>query len=187
MAWKLAKSLHTLRDQVNNNYPKRSKKSDGTIGDSAHSKRASDHNPNSRGDVTALDLTHDPAGGFDAHKFAEHLRAARDPRIKYIISNRRIFSSTGNGAWEWRKYTGSNPHSAHIHISASADHARYNSPEPWKMPGKVVTVGHGFADLPQSADDLPPQDDDNGIDDEEMHDRPEVSDGDDDGHSPDAA
>lgn len=174
MAWKLAKSLNTLRDQVNNNYPKRSKKSDGTIGDTAHSQRKSDHNPNSRGDVTAIDFTHDPAGGFDAHKFAEHLRAARDPRIKYIISNRRIASAP---SFEWKKYSGSNPHSAHIHISASADHARYNSPEPWKMPGKVV-VAMGIADLPQSADDLPPQDDDTGTDDEEMHDRPEVSDGD---------
>lgn len=115
MAWRLAKSLETLRNQVNATYPSRSKVSDGTIGNAAHAATASDHNPNSQGVVCALDLTHDPAHGFDAHALAERLRVNRHPNLKYIISNSRIAGAWTN--WGWQKYTGSNPHSKHIHVS----------------------------------------------------------------------
>lgn len=115
MAWRLAKSLETLRSQVNAKYPNRSKASDGTIGDEAHRKEASDHNPNGAGVVTALDLTHDPKNGFDAHKTANTLLAKRHPNLKYIISNSRIGGS--HTGWKWTPYSSSNPHSQHIHVS----------------------------------------------------------------------
>jgi hypothetical protein len=67
MAWRPAKSLIQLRDQINQIAPNRSKASDGTIGDAAHASRASDHNPWVRegdaGVVTAIDITHDPDDG----------------------------------------------------------------------------------------------------------------------------
>lgn len=133
--WRLAKSLHTLRDQVNARWPKRRKGHDGAIGDAAHAKRASDHNPNILDDihgvVSALDITHDPRGGCDAHAFAEHLRVTKDPRIKYIISNARICSPPG---FAWRKYTGSNPHRSHIHISVKGDKRHYDSMARWVLP-----------------------------------------------------
>ena len=113
MSWRLARGLEKLRQQVNAKYPNRSKRSDGTIGDRAHASRASDHNPR-HGIVHALDLTHDPRN-LDVHALADRLRASRDSRISYIISNRRI-ASAKNG-WAWRRYTGSNPHSGHMHIS----------------------------------------------------------------------
>lgn len=47
---------------------------------------------------------------------AEKLRTSKDPRISYVISNKRIFSST-KSPWTWRAYTGSNPHSKHVHVS----------------------------------------------------------------------
>lgn len=112
---RLANSLVRLRDQVNAAYPNRSKASDGWIGDAAHASTPSDHNPNSQGVVNALDLTHSPATGFDAHALAERLRVNRHPNLRYIISNSRI-ASAGTG-WNWKAYTGSNPHSKHIHIS----------------------------------------------------------------------
>jgi hypothetical protein len=115
MAWRLARGLDKLRSQVNAKYPNRSRKIDGTIGDAKHSARASDHNPRG-GIVHAWDVTHSPATGFDAHAFAERLRTARDPRISYVISNARIFSST-KSPWVWRKYGGSNPHRSHVHVS----------------------------------------------------------------------
>lgn len=115
MAWRLAYSLDTLRSQVNAAWPNRSKVSDGTIGDSSHASQPSDHNMNAAGVVCALDLTHDPAHGFDAHALADRLRVNRHPNLKYIISNRRIAGDwTG---WNWRSYSGSNPHDKHIHIS----------------------------------------------------------------------
>lgn len=135
--WRLAKSLHTLREQLNERYPKRSKKSDGTIGDASHASRASDHNPHLMDDihgvVSALDVTHDPKGGCDAHALAEHLRVTKDPRIKYVISRGRIFSATVS-PWRWRKYTGRNPHHAHIHISVKGDKRHYDSMARWVLP-----------------------------------------------------
>ncbi|HKV33547.1 MAG TPA: hypothetical protein VJP89_04485, partial [Pyrinomonadaceae bacterium] len=61
MAWRVAKSLLRLREQINELAPNRSKASDGTIGDAAHASRKSDHNPwvkdGSIGVVTAMDIT----------------------------------------------------------------------------------------------------------------------------------
>lgn len=135
--WRLAKSLLTLRTQVNQRWPKRKTTHDGTIGDRSHAKRISDHNPSIMDDVhgvvSALDITHDPRGGCDAHQLAEHLRTTRDVRIKYIISNGRIFSST-KSPWTWRKYTGSNPHKSHIHISVRGDKRHYDSMARWVLP-----------------------------------------------------
>lgn len=124
-SWRLAYSLETLRSQVNTAYPNRSKVSDGTIGDTAHASTASDHNPNAAGVVTAMDLTHDPAHGFDAHKTADMLLVNRHPNLKYIISNRRIAGAwTG---WKWVAYTGAIPHDKHIHISVGVGNDGYST------------------------------------------------------------
>lgn len=115
MDWTLAPSLVTLRNQINATWPNRSKASDGTIGDAAHGKVPSDHNPNSAGVVCALDVTHDPANGFNAHALADILVANRHPQLKYVISNSRIAGPwTG---WKWTAYYGSNKHDKHIHVS----------------------------------------------------------------------
>lgn len=140
MSWRLARSLDTLRMQVNQRWPKRSKVSDGTIGDEAHASRSSDHNPwikdGAVGVVSGMDITHDPASGCDSYALAEVLRDGRDPRIKYIISNRRICSSeptNGKPAWAWRSYTGINPHNHHVHISVKSDKADYDAPQLWNL------------------------------------------------------
>jgi hypothetical protein len=118
MAWRLAKGLERLRDQVNEKYPGRSKESDGSIGDTAHSARKSDHNPDAKGVVHAIDITHDPRNGFDSYKFAEHLLRTQDPRLSYVISNGKIGSGPkGPAPGIWRKYGGSNPHDHHVHVS----------------------------------------------------------------------
>lgn len=138
MTWRLAKSLTRLREQVNAKWPERSKQSDGTKGDDAHASRTSDHNPNKNGDVTALDLTHDPAHGFNSYKFADWLMIARDSRIKYVISNSRIASgSDGPQPWVWRKYTGANKHDHHVHISVKADPVVYDNGRDWFIDGYV--------------------------------------------------
>jgi len=142
MAWRVADSLLKLREQVNAKFPSRSKASDGTIGDEAHASRASDHNPwikdGKVGVVSGMDITHDPKNGVDSEKLAEQLRLSRDPRIKYIISNRKICSSEVS-PWQWRKYSGSNPHNHHVHISVKSDKAHYDDKAPWEIPmlGKV--------------------------------------------------
>lgn len=114
--WWLAPSLVELFAEADRLAPNRSTLSDGSIGDPSHSARASDHNPAANGAVCAADLTHDPRGGMDAHAFAEHLRVARDGRVKYVISRGRIVSAT-RSPWVWRTYTGANPHDKHVHVS----------------------------------------------------------------------
>lgn len=118
MSYRLSRGLEKLRSQVNAKFQSRSKDSDGWIGDTSHSARASDHNPDSSGVVHAIDITHDPKGGFDSYAFADMLLAKQDRRLKYVISNRRIGSGPGGPSpGVWRKYTGANPHDHHCHIS----------------------------------------------------------------------
>lgn len=147
MTWRECESLLQLRDQVNKLWPHRSKESDGTIGDEAHASRSSDHNPWFKeagiGIVTAMDITHDPAQGFDSYAFADMLLKNRDPRIKYVISNRRIGSGhEGPNPWVWRHYSGANPHDHHCHISVLSDKAHYDSRTPWSIDASVVTNGN---------------------------------------------
>lgn len=134
MKWRVARSLIVLRNQVNAKFPNRNKDWDGTIGDANHASRNSDHNPwVDDGVVTAIDITHDPRDGVDSYEMAEELRQSRDPRIKYIISNRKIASSTVQ-PWKWRKYTGSNPHDHHVHISVNSQKRYYDDDAPWEIP-----------------------------------------------------
>jgi hypothetical protein len=148
MAWRLAKSLETLRSQVNAAYPKRSKVSDGTIGDAAHQATPSDHNPNPNGVVTALDLTHDPANGFDAHKLAEHLRKYRHPNLRYVISNGRVAGYWTD--WQWWPSTG---HTQHVHVSVGNHKVpdgkttyNYDSTQRWDInyKGDAMLTKHGI-------------------------------------------
>lgn len=139
MSWRLAKSLEKLRAQIDAAHPDRSKKSDGTIGDAAHAATRSDHNPDSGGVVRALDITDDPDNGVSAEWLAEVLRASKDSRISYLISNRRIASSysvPGHAAWTWRPYSGINAHTSHVHVSVVAGKPG-DSTKAWTIDAKL--------------------------------------------------
>lgn len=94
-------------------WPNRNRASDGICGDARHQARVSDHN-----EGNAFDLTHDPAGGCDAHRLVQGLVDRRDPRVKYVISNGRIWNP--NVSPDWRAYSGENPHTKHAHVSIHA-------------------------------------------------------------------
>lgn len=152
MAWRLAKGLETLRSQVNAKYPGRSKDSDGSIGDEHHSARESDHNPDGAGIVHAIDITHDPKGGFDSYAFADMMLSKQDPRLKYVISNRRIGSGpAGPSAGVWRKYTGINPHDHHCHISIMSG-SKADDTSSWNIDGMKAPSAEVLAAQPA----LPP-------------------------------
>ena len=117
----LSKAAETLRDQINETWLDRDKRSDGWIGDSKHALRTikSDHNPRpDTGEVCALDID---AGLSNeqgiSYALADQLRltAKKDKRISYIIFSKKICSS--KSLWRWVKYRGINPHDKHIHIS----------------------------------------------------------------------
>ena len=149
----MAKSLETLLAQINALSPNRDKSSDGGIGNAEHSARTSDHNPDDDGVVKARDFTHDPLHGIDSEKLAEALRASKDGRIKYLISNRKIaasYATGGKAAWAWRPYSGSNPHNHHCHISVLADAAHYDDTRPWVFD---LTVASAQASEPEIKSD----------------------------------
>jgi hypothetical protein len=116
----------TLRNQVNKRWPKRDKRSDGWIGDKAHAGRQSDHNPDARGLVHALDIDADldPKDPGAAQRLANQIVAYASSgipganRIKYVVFNDQIASGTyANSMWKWR---GSGyGHMHHIHVSFS--------------------------------------------------------------------
>lgn len=140
MTWRLAESLRTLIAQVNIEAPNRSKRSDGTIGDAEHATRVSDHNPNSSGVVTAVDLTHDPDHGADMNRISDALLKSRDPRIKYVIWNRRLFSTNRAPFWEWRAYTGPSPHDKHMHVSVVGVQSLWDDVRKWSIGADMLTT-----------------------------------------------
>lgn len=132
--------LVVLRNEFNLLNPKRDRTSDGWIGDKAHAASVSDHNPDKRGLVHAIDVDKD---GLEVNKVVAHLvsrcKAGAEKRLKYIIWNRTIWSAS----WGWtaRKYTGSNPHTHHFHISAVATPTLENDKKTWGIAtlGKIIT------------------------------------------------
>jgi hypothetical protein len=124
----IAPAARAALEEATRRWPRRSKVSDGTIGDPAHRDRPSDHNPDRDGVVLAFDLTHDPGAGCDAHRLVRLAVARRDPRIKYAISQGRIWSAERAGEG-WRTYNGSNPHHKHAHVSVRKQFA--DDTRPW--------------------------------------------------------
>lgn len=94
----------------------------GWIGDPAHQSGTSDHNPEADGSVDAIDPMIGPSFTFaECQEFIDDLVATRDPRLAYVIWNKRIISSTIS-PWTWRAYTGDDPHTGHAHISVNDKH-----------------------------------------------------------------
>src|SRR5262249_567826 len=131
--WRVAKSLLHLREQINARAPNRDKSNDGTIGDTSHAARASDHNPDKNGVVKAIDISNDPAHKVVSHDIAEAIRESKDRRVSYLISDGRIGRAT-TWPWKWRPYNGPNGHYHHVHVSAKALPALYDNEKDWALP-----------------------------------------------------
>jgi hypothetical protein len=138
MSWKLVAGGETLRDQVNKRWPKRDKRSDGAVGDLLHQARRSDHNPDSKGQVHAIDIDEDLRGSKnDNIWFADQLiayartRKGGSSRLKYVVYENEIASGTyANHFWVWRgDHYG---HEHHIHVSfttqGESDGMRFDIP-----------------------------------------------------------
>lgn len=102
-------------------WPRRSRKSDGIMGDDAHQQRKSDHN-----EGNAFDLTHDPKNGVDCNILSQLV--IDDPRVTYVIWNGKIYNRERK---EWLKYNGSNQHTHHMHVSIKPDARTDVSSWPW--------------------------------------------------------
>ncbi len=102
--------------------PKRKKASDGLLPSKAHIKA----NPNSDHNTgLAVDLTHDPDKGIDCEVIFQELK--KDRRVSYLIFNKKIWSPHKASQGD-RAYTGSNPHTKHLHLSIKEEFAKDTSP-----------------------------------------------------------
>ena len=133
----LCRAGQQLREQFDDSFPDRDRRSDGWIGDLRHSARPSDHNPDREtGIVRAIDVDRDvhKSGKPDLMPdIADQIRLAAkagEKRIAYIIFAGRIASS--RMGWRWRPYKGSNPHNHHLHVSftktGDIDNSFFNIP-----------------------------------------------------------
>ena len=116
----LSKAGQQLREQIDDSYPDRDRKSDGWIGDAAHAARPSDHNPDPiNAIVRAIDVDKDlNTRPSTAAYLADQIRLCAksgEKRIAYIIYSGKIASA--KKSWSWRTYDGINRHDHHIHIS----------------------------------------------------------------------
>ena len=119
---RLSKAAIQLREQIDDSFANRDRTSDGWIGDTRHSARKSDHNPDEQGWVRAIDVDRDLSGRAKPDlmpDLADQIRllckSKKETRITYIIFDGRIASS--KKAWAWRTYEGTNKHNHHCHIS----------------------------------------------------------------------
>lgn len=108
----LAPSLVRLRAEINARWPGRSTVSDGWIGNAAHQKTISDHNPDATGCVRAIDVT---STGIAPLQLLALVEADPHGRARYVIWDRHIYQR--KFGWVKRPYTGASPHTEHVHIS----------------------------------------------------------------------
>ena len=129
--------------------PSRKKASDGLLPSAAHIKQSpdSDHNTG-----YAVDLTHDPESGVDCSDIFEKLK--EDKRVKYLIFNKKIWSKDkarlGN-----RPYTGSNPHTKHLHISINNGYGDDTSPWFWWLNQPKIVNQLRAKTIPKAVKKLP--------------------------------
>lgn len=123
---RLALSLRTLFEQVDHLWPHRTKTSDGWIGDAAHLARVSDHNPDARGLVHAIDVT-----AARIEPWVLVVAACVHPATNYVIFERRIFSRSHQ--FRGRYYDGADSHHRHVHVSILHTRAAETSRRDWLL------------------------------------------------------
>jgi len=97
MSWKPVAGVTVMRNQINKRWPDRDKRSDGVVGDLAHQARPSDHNPDSRGYVHAVDIDEDLRGSKNdniwlADQIIAYARMRRSgsSRLKYVVYEEKL-------------------------------------------------------------------------------------------------
>lgn len=132
MAWIVVPPLVEVKEQLDKRFPKRDKKTDGTIGNLAHQGSPSSHNPDrtgnpehrdgdSKDEVRARDIDKDlnDAGGVVMEDvvqlWVKLARAGVLWWVRYIIYNGRIWHKSDG--FKTRVYTGSNQHEGHVHVT----------------------------------------------------------------------
>jgi len=136
---RLAHCILQGMSELNTLFPNRSQGAqEGTESDPAHQAQgsASDHNPNAAGVVRAWDI--DVTGNdFDPHALANFLQSLMAKHFKMFGSTGYVIFDHHITTWEpwaqWVAYTGSDPHTGHIHVSCGSLPAEYDDMTPWNL------------------------------------------------------
>jgi hypothetical protein len=143
--WALAGTLAQLRLELVAGWPAVPWSAYGTIGDAAHQARHSDHNPDQRGYVRALDVPYTEHGGPPLELLAlllQKVGQAESRRLNpggYVIWNRRVASARSQ--WNWTPYTGPSPHTDHLHVSCSLLPPFYDLGNRWNVVRELGKLG----------------------------------------------
>lgn len=122
------------RAEINTVWPGRPKQSDGWIGDPAHQAEgwpASKHEPNPRDYVHAIDVTWP---GVDVNRIIANFQ--QRPHAYLWIFNRQI--ALKREGWLRRHYTGSSPHTEHVHLEDDSTEAAEHDGSPWGLTATLV-------------------------------------------------
>ena len=161
--WVLIPCLKALFGEFDRVAPSRDHASDGSIGDAAHRKEVSDHNPDETGsvpihdadkinEVHAIDVDNDlRESDLTMEKVVQFLlgrcRSGAEKRLRYIIYNRRIWSASSG--WVQKTYTGASAHTEHAHFSASYESNLEASTASWHL--EDIPVSMTTADMAKIA------------------------------------
>jgi len=110
MAWSLAHNLAVRESAIKKCWPKAVIYA---IGDQAHAASKSDHNPDSRNIVHAIDIMF--AAGTPKAIATLRWLLANTTDLQYVIHNHKIYQRS-NG-FKPAAYNGTDPHTNHIHVS----------------------------------------------------------------------
>lgn len=139
VAWRVDEGLATLIAEWKRAHPGAVV---GTIAGGGHVATwpETDHAPEPQGKAPGQDAGEVDAADFmqgagvtdaDLDELAAGLVRSRDPRILYVIRNRKIISSVVQ-PWVWRDYKGSDPHTEHLHLSVNDLFDDNTSPWHWE-------------------------------------------------------
>ncbi len=156
MTLRLCAAGATFRAQLDKRFPKRDKRSDGWIGDSAHSARFSYHNPDAKGIVWALDVDENMGigtwrNGRTAKRLADQLLAYSasglpgSERILHVVYENRVASGTYKDFW-WIWRGSGYGHTQHIHITFRDGAGNDGRPFPLPILAPSKTLMYAWAD-----------------------------------------
>jgi hypothetical protein len=133
-SWTVVPNLVELKEQLDERFPKRDKRSDGTIGNQSHAAGSSSHNPDktgkpehrdgdSKNEVRARDVDKDlkdaETGTTMEHvvqMWVKRLRNGEMWWVRYLIYNKRIWHRSDG--FKTRVYKGQNSHTEHCHVNS---------------------------------------------------------------------
>lgn len=140
----LAPSLKRLFNELDHTWPNRDRRTDGWIRWPKDG-ISKGHNPDSKGCVHAIDVDKD---GIDQMWIIRNI-AKPSNVLWYIIWNRHLYSNTYH--WVEKPYTGSNPHTDHMHIEIYQNSTAENYSGSWNIgvqEGIGTPGGGGLSDFP---------------------------------------